>query len=101
MSIASGPLGDVIDNSLGVHEATFRWGEASAADLIAAGVEFIGENPNVVFYDTDDDGNPIEDSVWDIIPDYMELPNAVRRFRNNANNVGDGSNKRDVIAYSS
>lgn len=100
MSIASGPLGDVIDNSLGVHEATFRWGEASAADLIAAGVEFIGENPNVVFYDTDEDGNPIEDSVWDIIPDYMELPNAVRRFRNNANNVGDGSNKRDVIAYS-
>lgn len=99
MSKSLDPLGSVLDNSLDVHEATFKWGDASAADLIAAGVKHVGESPNEVRRWKDDDGNWQTASVWDIIPDHMELPNAVRRLRNNADNVGGGQNKRDIIAY--
>lgn len=99
MSKSSDPLGPVIDNALDVHEATFKWGDASAADLIAAGVKHVGESPNEVKRWKDEDGNWVTNSVWDIIPDHMELPNAVRRLRNNADNVGGGQNKRDIIAY--
>lgn len=101
MSVESDPLGPVLDGALGVHEATFKWGEATAADLIAAGVKHIGEDPNIVHFDSDQDGNTVEYSVWELIPDHMTLPNAVRRVRAQMNNVGPGQNKRDIIAFAS
>ena len=99
MSTSSDPLGPVLNDGLGVHEAKFKWGDATPADLIAAGIKHIGENPNKIKTWTDDDGNRQSASVWDIIPEHMSLPNAVRRLRNRADNIGDGINKRDVVSY--
>lgn len=99
MSAHTDPLGDVIDNSLDVHEAAFRWGDADPSDLVAAGVKHIGRDPSRAVVEEDSDGNTVFRSVDDFIPDHRGFPVAVRRFRNEANNVGDGVNKRDVIAY--
>lgn len=99
MSALTGPLDGVLDDAVDVHEASFRWGDASPADLIAAGVKWIGEDPDAVVTESDEDGNTVWRSVDDIVPDHMNLPNAIRRFRGKANNVGPGQNKRDILSY--
>ncbi len=99
MSAQPGPLDRVIGDALDVHEAAFKWGDADPSDLLAAGVKHIGRDPSRVRVYTDENDNTCYESVEDIIPNHASFPIAIRRFRNDANNVGDGTNKRDVYAY--
>jgi hypothetical protein len=99
MTTKSGPLDTVIRESVDVHEAKYKWGDATPADLLAAGIRFADQDPNAVELQRDEDDNIIELSVWDIIPDHLELRNAMRRLRNRANNVGGKRDKREIIAY--
>ena len=99
MSDAEGPLDDIIENAKSVFMAEYEWGDGGPEELIAAGVDHVGKDPDRVRIEKDEDGNKVARSVYDIIPDDVSLPIAVREFRDKANNIGSGVNQSDAISF--
>lgn len=96
------PLAPVLNDALPVHEATWKWGDdvdgRDPADLLAAALERLGDDPERVRKDTDEDGNTVFNSVWDITPDHATVPEAVRAYRQRENTQRTARQRREVVA---